>query len=178
MKTILTVIFALHIFVAFAYKDRIERPKSYQFVFQNNDTIRLDNPSDSLLKAYNNDIVTGKKKLKIAELFFATGETITLMNDGKKWTEIKITDGKKEVSVPYLTIDKIPEIHIATIALLWDGNDKQAFNASYFHIQFDIGTEISYDKLPYLQLSFSDKKFKKVIVWRQISENSKQRSEY
>jgi hypothetical protein len=69
IKTILTVIFALNIFVAFAHKDRIERPKSYQFVFQNNDTIRLDNPSDSLLKVYNNDIVTGKKKLKILKSF-------------------------------------------------------------------------------------------------------------
>lgn len=178
IKTILTVIFSLIISVAFAHKDRIERPKSYQFVFQNNDTIRLDNPNDSILQVYSNDIVTGKKKLKSAELFFATGETMTLKNDGKKWTEIKISDGKKEISIPDNTIDKIPEIHIATIALLWNGNDKQAFNASYFYTQFDIGTEKAFDKLPYLQLSFSEKIFQKVIIWRQISENSKQWKDY
>ena len=178
IKVILTLIFALNFYVAFAHKDRIERPKPYQFVFQNQDTINLSNPSDSLLKSYSDDIVNGKRKLQSAKLLFATGETMTFKNDGKNWTEIKIADGKKVITIPDTTIKKILEIHFATVALLWNGNDKQAFSASYFYIQFDIGSEKSFDKFPYLQLSFSEKTFNKAIIWRQVSENSKQWSDY
>jgi hypothetical protein len=174
IKTILTLLFALNFFVAFAHKDRIERPKTYQFIFQNKDTIRLDNPNDSILKAYSDDIVYGKRKLVNAELFFATGETMTFKNDGKKWTEMIITDGKKVISIPDTTIEKISEIHFATIALLWNGDDKQAFGASYFYIRFDIGTGKYFSKYPELSLSFSGQKFSKAIVWRQITENSEQ----
>ena len=178
ITTILTLIFALNFFVAFAHKDRIERPTTYQFVFQNKDTIKLSNPSDSLLKSFSDHIVNGKRKLQSAELFFATGETMTFKNDGKKWTDIKITDGKKVISIPDTTIEKISEIHFASIALLWDGNDKQAFSASYFYIRFDIGIEKAFDKYPELNFSFSDQKFSKSIVWKQISENSKQWTDY
>ena len=178
IKTILTLICALNFFVAFAHKDRIERPISYQFVFQNQDTIKLSNPSDSVLKSFSDDIVNGKKKLQSAELLFATGETLTFKNNGNNWTEIKIAYGKKVIIIPDTTIKKISEIHLATVALLWNGNDKQAFSASYFYIQLDIGTETSFDKFPYLQLSFSEKIFNKAIIWRQISENSKQWTDF
>ena len=177
-KTILTLIFAFNFLAAFVHKDRIERPTTYQFVFQNQDTIKLNRPSDSLLKAYSDDIVNGKRKLLSAELLFATGETLTFKTEGKKWTEIKIADGKNAISISSKTIEEVSEIHFATIALLWDGNDKRAFSANYFYIQFDVGTEKSFTKYPYLQLSFSDKKYAKTIIWRQISENSKQWTDF
>jgi hypothetical protein len=57
---------------------------------------------------------------------------------------------------------------------LWNGNDEKAFSANYFYIQFDIGTEKSFNKYPYLQLFFTNETFKRAEIWRQISENSKQ----
>lgn len=177
-KTILILIFAFNFLVAFGHKDRIERPTTYLFVFLNQDTIKLSNPSDSVLKVYSNDIVNGKRKLQSAGLLFATGETMTFKNDGKNWTEIKIADGKKVIPVPDTTIKKIMEIHFATIALLWDGKDKRALSANYFYIRFDIGTEKSFGKYPYLQLSFFEKIYMKAIVWRQVSENSKQWTDF
>jgi len=178
IKTILTLIFVLNFFVAFAHKDRIERPIAYQFVFQNQDTINLSNPSDFLLKSYSDDIVNGKRKLQSAKLLFATGETVTFKNDGKNWTDIKIAYDKKVITIPDTTIKKISEIHFATVALLWNGNDKQAFSSSYFSIRFDIGTEKSFDKYPELNLSFAGQKFSKSIIWRQVSENSKQWTDF
>lgn len=179
LKTILTiVVFGLTISNAFAHKDRIERPTTYQFVFQNQDTIKLSNPSDSLLKSYSNDIVNGKRKLQSAQLLFATGETMTFKNNGTNWTEINIADSKKVITIPDSTIKKISEIHFATIALLWDGNDKNAFSASYFYVRFDTGTEKNFNKYPELNLSFSEQKFSKAIVWRQITDNSKQWSDF
>jgi hypothetical protein len=174
----LTLVFALSFFVAVAHKDRIERPIMYQFIFQNQDTIKLSNPSDSLLKSYNDEIVNGKRKLKSAELLFATGERMTLTNDGKNWSEIIITDGKKVISIPDTTIKKISEIHFATVALLWDGNDEKAFGASYFYILFYTGTEKSFGKYPELNLSFSGQKLSGAIIWRQINETSKQWTDF
>lgn len=173
-KYILTLIFALNFLTGFALKDRIERPTTYQFVFQNQDTIKLSNPSDSLLQTYSNDIVNRKRKLQSVKLLFATGETMTFKTNGTNWTEIKIADGNKVITIPDTTIKKISEIHFATIALLWNGNDKQAFNASYFYVRFEIGTVKDFNKYPELNLSFSRQKFSKAIVWRQISGNSKQ----
>ena len=177
-KIMLTLIFAINFLVAFAHRDRFERPITYQFVFQNHKPITLDNPSDSVLKVYSDDIVSGERKLVSAELVFSTGEILTLKNDGVKWTEIKISYGKKVISVPNTTIEKIPKIHFMTIALLWDGRDKNAFGASYFYIQFDIGTEKSFKKYPYLELFFRNETFYETKIWRQISENSKQWTDF
>ncbi len=120
---ILTFAFALT--SSFAHKDRIEKPKTYRFVFLDQETITLDNPNDSILSIYSNDIVNRKRKLVRAELFFKTGETLSFDTDGDKWTTIKILDAKKQFIIPGETIAKIPEIHFGTVALLWDGLDER-----------------------------------------------------
>lgn len=178
IKFILTLIFALNFLTVFAHKDRIERPTTFLFVFQNQDTFKLNNPSDSLLKSFSEDIVNGKRKLQSAELFFETGEKMTFKNNGTSWTEIKITDGKKVIAIPETTIKKISEIHFATIALLWNGNDKQAFSASYFNVRFDIGKIKDFNKYPELNLSFTGQKFSNANIWRQINLNSMQRKAF
>lgn len=106
MKIILTILFGFHFIVAFAHKDRIERPQTCQFVFQNRDTIRLDNPSDSVLKVYSDQLINGKRKLATAKFLFATGEIVTFTFDGKNWTAIKVTDGKKIISIPETTLKR------------------------------------------------------------------------
>lgn len=174
IKIILTIIFLLNSYIAFANKDRIERPKAYCFVFQNHDTVQLDNSANSILNAYNDDIVNGKRKLVKAILSFKTGETITFCNDGNKWTNIKISDGKMEICIPDTTIEKISEIHFATVALLWEGSDKQAFSAGYFYIRFEIGTEKKFNQYPELNLIFRENKFSNSTIWRQISKRMKQ----
>lgn len=163
---------------SFVHKDRIEKPKTYRFVFLDHETITLDNPSDSILTSYSNDIVNRKRKLVRAELFFKTGETLFFETDGDKWTAIKISDAKKQFTVPGETIAKIPEIHFVTVALLWDGLGERAFNASYFYIRFDIGIEKSFNKYPELNLSFSGKRFSKPTIWRQTSNSSRQWSDF
>jgi len=178
IRIILTLVFALNFFFAFAHKDRIERPTTFRFVFQNQDVITLDNPSDSVLKVYSSEIVSGKRKLETVELLFSTGETLIFKNNGKKWTEINILYGKKIVSIPNTTIEKISEIHLATVALLWDGNYEKAFIASYFYIRFEVGTEKSFDKYPYLELFFRNKTFEKAKITRQTSERSYQWTDF
>lgn len=170
----MTYLLFLSFFSASAHQDRIERPKTYTFVFQNNDTVRLYNPSVSLLKQYSDDIINHKRKLIKAELHFETGETLIFTHDGNKWTSIKISNGKTEMAAPDTTIEKISEIHFVSVALLWDGNYTQAFSASYFYIQFDMGIEKSFDIYPELNLIFRENKFSNSMIWRQISDNSKQ----
>lgn len=175
---LLSFLFAFNFSVAFAHKDRIERPKTYQFIFQDKDTVKLDNPSDATLKIYNDDIVNGNRKLMNVQLLFATGETISMKNNGTEWTEMNITNGKKVISIPYATIKKIPQIHFMTIGLLWNGDYKRSFEANYFYIRFDIGKEKSFDQYPNLELNFSDRKYKSAEIWRQVSENAKQESNF
>ena len=159
-----------------AHKDRIEKPKTYRLTFQDGQSVTLDN-TDKSLTTYCNDIVNGKRKLIKAELTFSTGETLTIEGNGSKWTRIQIADNRNTLHVPDLTIEKIPMIHFQTIALLWDGRDVKAFKASYFYIRLDIGNEKAFNGYPELHLSFSDNKFAKSEVWRQTSENSKQRGD-
>jgi len=172
--TILTFILAWT--SVYAHKDRIEKPKTYRLTFQDGHNVTLHN-TDNSLTTYCNDIVNGKRKLIKAELIFSTGETLTFEGNGSKWTSIHIADNKNKIYVPDLTIEKIPVIHFQTIALLWDGRDEKAFKASYFYISFDIGNEKAFNEYPELHLSFSDNKYVNSEVWRQTSENSKQRGD-
>ena len=119
---------------------------------RNNHT--LDNAENSPLATYCNDIVDGKRKLVKAELTFSTGERLTFEGNGDRWTKIQVSDAKIELMVPEQTIKKIPVIHFASVALLWDGRDEKAFTASYFYIQFDIGTDKFFNEYPELNLSF------------------------
>jgi hypothetical protein len=162
----------------FAHKDRIEKPKTYKLTFQDGQTVSFDNTDNSSLISYGNDIANGKRKLVKAELSFRTGEILTFEGDGSKWTRIQIADSKNQIDVPNVTTEKIPIIHIQSIALLWDGRDEKAFKASYFYVSVDIGTEKPFNRHHELHLFFFDKKFSKSEVWRQTSENSKQRAEF
>ena len=177
MKLLIPCLLFTFVFVltsAFVHKDRIEKPKTYSFVFLEGEPITLDNPNDSILTTYSNDIVNRKRKLVRAELKFNTGEALSFECEGDRWTTVKISHGNREFIIPSETIAKIPEIHFATVALLWDGLDERAFSASYFYIRFEIGTEKSFEKYPELNLMFSERRFSKPLIWRQISENSRQ----
>lgn len=159
---------------AYAHKDRIERPIKYRFVFANQDTLFLVDTNQILLNSINTEIINGKRKLDEIQLTFKTGELINIKYIDSKLTSIKINDSKKIAIVPKETVDKIETIHFLTIALLWDGQFEKAFGANYFIIQFDSGIKADYGKYPYIQINFSDNKFTNAIIWRQISENSKQ----
>ena len=161
-----------------AHKDRIEKPKTYRFTFRGGQTVTLDNAENSPLATYCNDIVDGKRKLVKAELTFSTGERLTFEGNGDRWTKIQVSDAKIELMVPEQTIKKIPVIHFASVALLWDGRDEKAFTASYFYIQFDIGTDKFFNEYPELNLSFSAKEFSNETVWRQTSKNSRQWADF
>ena len=176
IKTLIILTFILAWTSVSAHKDRIEKPKTYKLTFQDGQTVTLDY-TDNSLTTYCNDIVKGKRKLIKAELIFSTGEALTFEGNGSRWTSIQITDNKNKISVPRLTIERIPVIHFQTIALLWDGQDEKAFKASYFYIRFNIGNEKKFNEYPELHLSFSDDRFVKSEVWRPTSENSKQRGD-
>jgi hypothetical protein len=172
LKVILTIKFLLCFLTIYASKDRIERPNIYKFIFQNNDSIRLIKPTDSILNIYSNYIIGNTIQLIEAELSFETGEILTIRKKENKWTMIKITDEKKEFIIPEETLQKISAIHFSTIALLWDGGDQKALTASYFYISFETGTNKSFGKYPQLQLMFSGGKFSKSTIFRKISEIS------
>jgi uncharacterized protein YxeA len=177
MKQILIILTSILTFATsniYAHKERIERPTEYIFIFQNNDTIIVKSQNDSLLQSINLDIVNHRRELKETKLRFETGDEIMFEYKNAKVTSIRIENDNTKIVVPKETIEKITEVHFLTVSLLWDGNYEKAFEASYFYIQFDMGTEKSYDKYPYVQLSFSDNEFSKSIIWRQINENSKQ----
>lgn len=177
MRQIELIILTILIFATsnvFAHKDRIERPTRIQFVFDNQDTVNLTDKDDSEIKSYSQEIVDGKRKLTMAQLTFDTGETATFEYENSRLSRIKIASDKKNTTVPKETIEKIKEIHFQTIVLLWDGRDKKAFSASYYYIQFDIGTVKSYNDYPYVQLFFKKQIFSKAIIWTPISERSKQ----
>ena len=112
--------------------------------------------------------------MKHSELLFSTGEKLVFKKNKSNWIEIKISDNNKTIIIPRSVIEKISDIHLSTVSLVWNGAYKNAFSANYFYIQFNIDKKTSFGQYPYLQLNFSGKKYLKTIIWRQISENSKQ----
>ena len=176
IKKIIILIPTLILLMSNVYADnyRMGRPIRFTFVFDNQDTALLTNTNRASMNSICTEILEGKRNLVTAILSFETDEQLTFKYINNKLTEIKIVDNYKDVTVTKKIVNKLQEIHFQSIALLWDGRDKKAFNAKYFMIQFEMGTETYCGKYPYIQLNFSDKKFSNAINWRQVNENSKQ----
>lgn len=177
IKSILTIILILPFANIYANKDRIERPQSFKFTLVNNEVVNF-NSTDSNLKMYCDDIVSGKIKIIEAQLNYKTGEIITAKYDGKNWTSIKITYNGIEVSIPKKTLKKIPEIHFSTLNLVWSSDNEVAFKSSYYMLQFEIGTVKYFNKLPSLNVNFEKRKFTNCVIWKPVKENAKQWSDF
>jgi hypothetical protein len=178
IKTILTIIFFLSFLGAYPNKDRGSIPVTFIFIFQNNDTTKLNNPSDSLLRIYSDDIINHRKELIKTELSFKSGEILTLKTEGSRWTSIIISDGKMEISIPDTIIEKISEIHFNTVWLAWSSNSEKAFTAGYFYLRFEIGKERSFYHYPELKLYFSEQKYTKATITRQVDINKRRDSDF
>lgn len=165
MKYTLLLLLLFSVVSAHAHLNRSEKPKSMIFIFQNKDTLRLNNADDSLRKAYNHYIIQQRKKLREVRLTFEAGETLTVTADKHKWTAIKITDGKHEVSIPDSTLRKLTEIHFATLSLVWSGSESRPFGNGYFYIRFDMGTKKTFNRYSWLNLIIADYRYSKALIW-------------
>jgi hypothetical protein len=178
MKKLLTILLFSCSLALFGHKDRVSRPTSFVFTFSNKEIIKLTNVDKDKIKKYSDDIVNNNVDLVSAEVTFEDGEKAVFKRLANKWVSILLVDGKKEVTVPDATLNKIPEIHFETIDLLWDGTYKNAFSAEYFYLRLDIGKEKSFNQYPELELFFSGKKYTKANLVRQIDENTTQDSDF
>lgn len=166
------LIFTLFAFgVIYAHKDRVEIPQRLVFILKSKEVIRFES-ADSKLEEFCEEIVGGKKEISEVQLYYKTGEVVTVQNDGKNWKLFKITFKGKTLYVPQDKLKKIPEIHFSTLNLFWSG-ERNAFNSHYLCLRFDIGTKRSFDVLPNLELHFENRKFTKSEIWAQTSENSR-----
>jgi hypothetical protein len=161
------ILFAILMFAipdVLAHKDRIERPTTMKFLFENGAHVNLTNADKSEIESYSKDILKGNRILRTAELKFATGETIIFTYEHSVLASITITAGKKEAIVPKTTIDKIKDICFNTIALLWDGREQKAFSSSYFYIQFNVGKSALFNSYPYIELFFEKGGFSRAKI--------------
>lgn len=177
IKIILTIILILTYVGIYAHKDRIEKPQSFKFIFENNEVVKL-NSSDLQLKIICNDIVSRKRKLIEAQLTYTSGEIITAKYDGQNWTSIKISNRSENIYIPKNILKKITEIHFSTLNLLWPGEKKSAFNSSYFYIKFEIGTVKYFNELPNLSINFEKKKYSSSEIWKKVDKNSREGSNF
>lgn len=157
--------------VIYAHKDRVEIPQRFVFILSNKEVVRFGS-ADSKLEEFCKEIVSGKKEISEVQLYYETGEIVTVQYDGKNWKLFKITFKGKSLYVPQDKLKKIPEIHFSTLNLFWSG-ESNAFSSHYLCLRFDIGTKRSFDVLPNLELHFENRKFTKSEIWTQTSENSR-----
>ncbi|MFD1604976.1 hypothetical protein ACFSJW_00120 [Flavobacterium artemisiae] len=171
MKQILLIFALFTIGIIHAHKDRVEVPEKIIFTLKNKEIVSFEF-TDSKLKDFCDDIVSRKKEISGVQLFYKTGEVVTVESDGKNWSLFKITFKGKNLYVPQEKLKKIPEIHFSALYLFWSG-ESNAFSSRYLCLRFDIGTQRSFGVFPNLELHFSNSKFSKSEVWTQASENSR-----
>ena len=170
IKSIFTIILILTFTNIYANKDRIERPIFFKFTFENNEIVNLKD-GDSKLDLLCNEIVNRKRKLIEVELTYKTGEIVFVKYDNINLSSIKVSYKGEEINVPKNKLKKITEIHFSTLNLIWSSDNEVAFNASYFALEFEIGTVKYYDKLPRLSINFEDKKFSNCVLEKQVGQN-------
>jgi hypothetical protein len=176
MKFILAILFFTYSLVSPGHKDRISRPKTFIFILKNMDTVKIDGADKDKISKYSAEIIDKKVDLISSEIIFQGGERAVFKRISDKWTNISLIDGKKRVTVPDMTLNKIPEIHFETVTLLWNGTYKNPFSADYFYLRFDIGKEKAFNEYPQLELFFADSKYTRGNLTRPIDENTSQDS--
>lgn len=157
--------------VIHAHKDRVSLPEKLIFTLKNKEIVHFEF-TDSKLNEFCNEIVSGKKEISQVQLFYKTGEIVTIQNDGKTWILFKVTFKGRSLYVPLEKLKKIPEIHFSTLCLLWSG-ETNAFNSSYLYFSFDVGIKRSFNVFSNLELHFKNQKFSRSEIWTQTSENSR-----
>lgn len=172
VKHVFCLLLFLNISIGYAHKDRIERPKSFVFVLGSKKAVRF-NSDDSKLEKFCNEVISGSQKILGAKLFYETGEVVTVLTNGKKCNLLRIIFKEKSIDVPQKLLNKIREIRFQTLNLLWSG-ESNAFDSSYFHLEFGIGVKQMFGEFPSLHLFFEDMKFSKSKIYFKISEVSTQ----
>jgi hypothetical protein len=178
MRHLKIIVIALLSFInLYANKDRMSLPKTFEFTYENKEFIKLD-ANDSKLKFYSNEIVSGKRKVSKAKITFKSGEIFTAIHNGKNWTSIIISYKEKDVAVPREKVKKISEINFTTLELVWSSNQNEAFNASYFILEFELGNIKYFDKLPRLNINFEKQKYSNCVIWNPTENNAMQWSNF
>jgi hypothetical protein len=175
MKGTSLILFTALIFAftkGYSNQDMSAKPTWYTFIFTSGDTVILKNPTDEALAIINSDISSHKRILTEAQLLFTKSQKIVFKYEQAKLVSISIIANNKETAMPKNTIGRIKEVYFQTLSIVWDGSDKNAFNANFFYIQFHIGPEKSFGKYPYVQLKFLDHKYVKSTLWSQANESS------
>lgn len=147
-----------------ANKDRIELPTSYSFIFQNGDTILIQNPRDSAFEKLSTDIAKGKRRLFEANLSFRTGEIIHVKYDSFKLTDFTLANKKETINIPDSVLRQLGPIHYSSLSLLWDGDERNSWNAKYAHLLFDVGNTIIDNKYPSVYLNIQNNQFSFVYL--------------
>lgn len=179
MKKISSIIPIL-LFTLFAFsslhKDRIEKPNSWEFIYEDNSVEKFSNPADLKLLELN-DQPASKKKIKSVTITFKTGEVIR-MTKKEAWDSFEVAYNDTLLNVPKEKLVKIKGIHFSSFELLWNGDHKKAFDSNYFYVKFDLAEKESFGKLPYLQFNFENGKFLKALIWKRMEEKFIQHSNY
>ena len=160
---------------ASAHQDRIEKPRSWVFYFENGEQLTIGNDQELLIKT-TEQIVRGKA-LKKVQINFGTGESLHFAYENGQLIGITTQYENTVLKVPEEVIGKLTRVHFSSVSLLWDGRDKKAFTASYFYFSFDMGTEKHFGKFIEVGLVFEDQQFLKASTKTPISENSIQLGE-
>ena len=174
MKKFKFILFTIVFFTfgaIYAHKDRVSFPEKFVFVLKSKEVVRFKS-NDLKLNEFCEGVVDKKIEILKAEIYFKTGETVTIEFDGINWTIFKISFKDKSLYVPQNKLQKIPEIHFLTLNLVWSG-ESNAFNSHYLYLTLDIGTKRSFNVFPNLELHFENRKFSRSEVWMQTSENSR-----
>ncbi|WP_427873848.1 hypothetical protein [Flavobacterium sp. MMS24-S5] len=125
-----------------------------------------------MIQKFSKEIVRKKIEISEVQLYYKTGEIITVQSDGVNWILFKITFKGQSLYVSQEKLKKIKEINFSTLNLFWSG-ESNAFNSHYLCLRFDIGTQSSFGVFPNLELHFENRKFSRSEVWTQTSENSR-----
>ena len=109
---------------------------------------------------------------------FKTGEYVAFVISKGTISAVTLHVGATDFCVPKKECDKLKDVHFETVALLWDGESASAAKASYFFLQFDMGSERKrgFGELPRVQLVFEKGKFYEATVTKKIAQDTWQDS--
>lgn len=150
--------------LAFATKDRISKPKYFQFEYLDGRTEKINSEQLQKLDSIQREIDLGSLSLSSVIITYKTGENLHIKYLNARVNSITLKYWNRKIEVPKEYIKQFHGIDFNSTQISWFHKRRRAFRAKYFSLLINHKTQLK--EYSPLTLYAKRKLFQKVRPWK------------
>lgn len=150
--------------LAFATKDRVSHPKSFQFEYLDGSTEKINSEQQKKLDSIQRDFDLGNLSLSSVIISYNTGENVQIKYVNTHINSITLKYWNRKIEVPKEYIKQLHGIDFNSTHISWFHKRRRAFRAKYFSLCINHKTQLK--QYSPLTLFAKRKLFQKIRPWK------------